>query len=210
MQSRKKPYQIVVFVGVVFGLLLLVVNVISLFCHVCYVWDSGHSLYFGNGVFEYGYGWGWIRLRMFHHAGTPTLGWTIQRPLPSLVGLGPRTPIVHIPFWLVLLADVALTADVYHRKRIFDYEPHRYLLALLAWGSIEMIVVMLLRPGVEGSDFLNLTFAVLTIAVPVAYVRYRENMVVPPGFCRKCRYNLTGNVSGRCPECGTDIDEPAP
>ena len=26
---------------------------------------------------------------------------------------------------------------------------------------------------------------------------------VPPGQCRKCGYNLTGNVSGRCPECGT-------
>ncbi len=24
----------------------------------------------------------------------------------------------------------------------------------------------------------------------------------PPGHCRKCGYNLTGNVSGVCPECG--------
>ena len=26
-----------------------------------------------------------------------------------------------------------------------------------------------------------------------------------PGFCESCGYNLTGNVSGRCPECGTPI-----
>lgn len=28
---------------------------------------------------------------------------------------------------------------------------------------------------------------------------------IPPGHCRKCGYNLAGNVSGRCPECGTGV-----
>lgn len=27
----------------------------------------------------------------------------------------------------------------------------------------------------------------------------------PPGCCRECGYDLTGNVSGVCPECGTPI-----
>lgn len=26
-----------------------------------------------------------------------------------------------------------------------------------------------------------------------------------PGYCARCRYNLTGNTSGVCPECGTAI-----
>jgi hypothetical protein len=30
----------------------------------------------------------------------------------------------------------------------------------------------------------------------------------PPGYCRACGYNLTGNVSGVCPECGTKIKPP--
>lgn len=29
-------------------------------------------------------------------------------------------------------------------------------------------------------------------------------------LCMKCGYDLTGNVSGRCPECGTDIPAPRP
>ena len=27
-----------------------------------------------------------------------------------------------------------------------------------------------------------------------------------PGHCRKCGYDLTGNVTGKCSECGTEID----
>jgi hypothetical protein len=30
-----------------------------------------------------------------------------------------------------------------------------------------------------------------------------------PGFCRECGYDLTGNVSGRCPECGTPTPDPS-
>ena len=28
---------------------------------------------------------------------------------------------------------------------------------------------------------------------------------MPPGCCAVCGYNLTGNVSGKCPECGTQV-----
>ena len=30
-----------------------------------------------------------------------------------------------------------------------------------------------------------------------------------PGHCRKCGYDLRGNISGKCPECGTAVEEPA-
>jgi hypothetical protein len=29
------------------------------------------------------------------------------------------------------------------------------------------------------------------------------------GQCRKCGYDLTGNLSGKCPECGTPVTTPA-
>ncbi len=31
----------------------------------------------------------------------------------------------------------------------------------------------------------------------------------PPGHCPRCGYDLTGNVTGRCPECGASCLEPS-
>ena len=33
----------------------------------------------------------------------------------------------------------------------------------------------------------------------------RRAYAIPEGHCKKCRYNLEGNVSGVCPECGTAV-----
>ena len=41
----------------------------------------------------------------------------------------------------------------------------------------------------------------LLIALPTAYLFWRDRRP-PRGHCRECGYNLTGNVSGVCPECG--------
>ena len=34
----------------------------------------------------------------------------------------------------------------------------------------------------------------------------RDRRRIQPGHCPSCNYNLTGNISGICPECGTAID----
>jgi hypothetical protein len=46
----------------------------------------------------------------------------------------------------------------------------------------------------------------LLILIPSAYLWYQDWRYVPPGHCQKCGYDLTGNESGRCPECGTAIE----
>jgi len=45
-----------------------------------------------------------------------------------------------------------------------------------------------------------------SVVIACAFGRWKYRELVkqyPVGCCRICGYNLTGNVSGRCPECGT-------
>ncbi|MDM7999702.1 MAG: hypothetical protein QUS33_06815 [Dehalococcoidia bacterium] len=43
------------------------------------------------------------------------------------------------------------------------------------------------------------------VAPPTAYLWLRDRRGIPIGHCQKCGYNLTGNVSGVCSECGERI-----
>ncbi len=36
---------------------------------------------------------------------------------------------------------------------------------------------------------------------------WRRSRTHPKGCCQQCGYDLTGNVSGKCPECATDVPE---
>ncbi len=45
----------------------------------------------------------------------------------------------------------------------------------------------------------------VVVALPTAMLWWRDRRRTPPGHCRTCGYNLTGNVSGVCPECGLAI-----
>ena len=40
------------------------------------------------------------------------------------------------------------------------------------------------------------------LAIPTWLLWRRDRLRLPPRCCQKCGYDLTGNVSGRCPECG--------
>ncbi len=40
------------------------------------------------------------------------------------------------------------------------------------------------------------------LAIPSALLWWADRRRIRPGGCSNCGYDLTGNVSGRCPECG--------
>jgi hypothetical protein len=50
----------------------------------------------------------------------------------------------------------------------------------------------------------------IALGIPTMLLWYPEARRFPPGHCRRCGYDLTGNVSGRCPECGERIEGEQP
>ena len=66
--------------------------------------------------------------------------------------------------------------------------------------------------GPSGKPWVNATAAAIWITAVgvglfVGWRTYRKNTLVEPTEprCAKCGYNLTGNVSRRCPECGQPV-----
>jgi hypothetical protein len=53
---------------------------------------------------------------------------------------------------------------------------------------------------------LVVAFALFAIYPVIAFIRgpLRRRRRQRKGLCVRCGYNLTGNVSGVCPECGTE------
>ena len=64
----------------------------------------------------------------------------------------------------------------------------------------------LIRPAHTGGRIWNfITQLFLFVAIPTLLVWRFGPKPVKPGHCR-CGYDLTGNTSGVCPECGTKAD----
>jgi len=61
--------------------------------------------------------------------------------------------------------------------------------------------------GTGGLVVVPLWMSLGLVGVPTVVLWWRDRRRIPPGHCRKCGYNLTGNVSGVCPECGTAVAE---
>ena len=93
------------------------------------------------------------------------------------------------------------------RGAYFVSVPTQALVSYLkpSWSSAGFQVTSVTLRGYTDRD-IRIPFWALLIAdaIPLI-VLVRKRKQVPPGHCRKCRYDLTGNVSGVCPECGMMI-----
>jgi hypothetical protein len=62
------------------------------------------------------------------------------------------------------------------------------------------------HPGFGSAYYLlPLWMPFLFFAIPTGVLWYRDRRRIPAGHCRKCGYNLTGNLGGVCPECGEKV-----
>lgn len=94
---------------------------------------------------------------------------------------------VTLPFWVVIWGDTEV-----HIPLWFAFEPPVY------------------KPSPHFGDYIFplSVAAILIIAGVLSGRKLGKRMatgMVRHGYCEACGYNLTGNWSGVCPECGTPI-----
>lgn len=77
------------------------------------------------------------------------------------------------------------------------------------WFDLRVIARTPLHPGPNKKDrayilYVPLWLPFVVVLISTAFFWHRDRRILP-GHCRKCGYDLTGNVSGVCPECGERI-----
>ena len=66
------------------------------------------------------------------------------------------------------------------------------------------------RSGIHGTVLqLPLWLPLLILLIPTLLLWRRDRRKPRPGFCRVCDYDLTGNTTGRSPECGSPCEPTA-
>ncbi|HEY3241814.1 MAG TPA: hypothetical protein VGM03_00555 [Phycisphaerae bacterium] len=85
------------------------------------------------------------------------------------------------------------TATFYESKLLFILVAGRMLRTRFDIEQLDGLIVLMLTA-------VALPAALGTLLALLAYRKLRS--LVPPGHCSACGYDLTGNTSGVCPECG--------
>jgi hypothetical protein len=76
---------------------------------------------------------------------------------------------------------------------------------LIAIGVVLFAAMVLRGATAEVPAFVWLSGIAFLVAAAAVRTMWRRHHPLPRGHCETCGYNLRGNRSGRCPECGTAI-----
>lgn len=123
----------------------------------------------------------------------------------ELIGrIGLSSPIVGLIFGWAL---VGIPARRIHWRLCLWY----YFVAAILWGlGVGAIAVAGASQvlAIIGCPMLLVILGGPIIGLIAATSPCRLRSRYPLGHCQSCGYNLTGNVSGRCPECGQSMSAP--
>lgn len=132
----------------------------------------------------------------------------IQAVLFALAGqayfaFGPSIVIKGWPLTFVtILPTIWLAVGVGRLVMALESKPDKAFVSGLA--MFIPIVNMIVLVGLNSHAAHVLSNAGMKVGL-LGVSHQRVENLLDPAKCRKCGYDLTGNMSGRCPECGTDI-----
>lgn len=116
--------------------------------------------------------------------------------------LRPARP-VRTRVWAVLFATVVVFALGIALAWLIESLPYVFS----EKGSVAQVIKSWIHTWVVGTLFFG--SPMLGFLIVWSWVRFRNRLLFASGeVCRHCGYNLTGNVSGVCPECGRVIIAP--
>jgi len=75
-------------------------------------------------------------------------------------------------------------------------------------GQLTFVPIFIVRHRPQFTVYsLPVMWPLLTIGIPSLILAFRRSIYHRKGHCVNCCYDLTGNVTGICPECGTPIQK---
>ena len=152
---------------------------------------------------------------------TARIGWWAGKPpmrmqasLPGFERIRrsaqPSAWLCWLPLWIPLAVAVIPTALLWRDRRrspAAATDPDAVFCRVLKWVGLAVCLPIMLSESITGVSPHYPVFEVMFVAnvAATSYLWWRDDQYVPPGHCQHCGYDLTGNVSGRCPECGTPV-----
>ncbi len=86
------------------------------------------------------------------------------------------------------------------------------VVSFLIWPAINVVLARALPVSYFRNAPLQIGLSLARCATPLLIFGllslWWAPVRIPSGHCQKCGYDLTGNVSGVCPECGAKVDAP--
>ncbi len=135
--------------------------------------------------------------------------------------MGQPSPMPEVTTAVFMLLGIAMPVIqvVFFPKLLGIPAPRQATLRLIGWAvlfGVGPLVLRITQPSFGSTGFAWLhylgiridliTLFVLLVPEHLAMERAAQARKMLPN-CEKCEYDLTGNVSGVCPECGTALTE---